>query len=422
MISTLVQAGAMIIFLALALQFGMLLKGCFFLRRQGRRGAVHTGNLLLRNPQVPEISVVMVAAAPTAEVRALVQRLLGLYYRKHEVVLVLQMPEREFQAFCQEFGLVAGVGRWRMREVANLSILRAEPGGASAAYNAGVEAAAGPVVAFFDPAAEFVPETLLRLIPPMLQDPATVTGSCAVSPGLAAGNLAERFGALASLRLWLGRCAAFAGWNMLIPVPGCCLLLRRDAILQVGGFPAPRRGKADGWPVLDLVLHLHGKARKGGAPFRLAMVPDPVSQLPAPASLEDLRRAMGRDQAEIRNALSHHSSIARGIRAIGWGMPGLVWQRLLLPLLEIALLAVTALGILVGAVPLAAGVLVLLCTVATAILVSMSAVVLRELAELTGSNPVQLSRLFFAAIPENLGYRQWRSLILVGTFFKSKTR
>src|SRR5262249_48330116 len=105
MISAIVQAAPLIILPALALPFRLLLKGCFVLRRQGRRSAVHTGNMLLRNPQVPEISVVVVAPASTPEVRALVQRLLNLYYRKHEVVLVLEMLERDFQAFCTEFGL-----------------------------------------------------------------------------------------------------------------------------------------------------------------------------------------------------------------------------------------------------------------------------------------------------------------------------
>jgi hypothetical protein len=35
---------------------------------------------------------------------------------------------------------------------------------------------------------------------------------------------------------------------------------------------------------------------------------------------------------------------------------------------------------------------------------------LRELAELQGSDPARLARLFFAAIVENLGFRQVRNL------------
>ena len=63
--------------------------------------------------------------------------------------------------------------------------------------------------------------------------------------------------------------------------------------------------------------------------------------------------------------------------------------------------------------------LVLLSTAGMGILVSMTAVVLRELATLRGSDPATLSARFFAAIPENLGYRQVRNLCLIFGFFQA---
>jgi hypothetical protein len=47
----------------------------------------------------------------------------------------------------------------------------------------------------------------------------------------------------------------------------------------------------------------------------------------------------------------------------------------------------------------------------------MTSVMLRELADFSGSDPARLTRLFWAAIPENLGYRQLRNLWLVGAAF-----
>jgi hypothetical protein len=52
------------------------------------------------------------------------------------------------------------------------------------------------------------------------------------------------------------------------------------------------------------------------------------------------------------------------------------------------------------------------------IVVSMGAVVLRELAEHDGSDPGRLAGSFFAAIPENLGYRQLRNVWLIEGYFR----
>jgi hypothetical protein len=43
----------------------------------------------------------------------------------------------------------------------------------------------------------------------------------------------------------------------------------------------------------------------------------------------------------------------------------------------------------------------------------MAAVVFRELTVYEGSDPGRLARLFFASVPENLGYRQLRNLWLL---------
>ena len=61
-------------------------------------------------------------------------------------------------------------------------VLRKEPAGEADAWNAGVNAAASPVMAFFDPETEFAPESLLRLIRPMLYEPDLVFAVCGWTP------------------------------------------------------------------------------------------------------------------------------------------------------------------------------------------------------------------------------------------------
>jgi hypothetical protein len=65
--------------------------------------------------------------------------------------------------------------------------------------------------------------------------------------------------------------------------------------------------------------------------------------------------------------------------------------------------------------------LVLLATVGMGIVLSMAAVVLRELAEPNSPDERRMAAMFFAAIPENLGYRQLRNLWLIAGFRPSAT-
>ena len=420
MISAAVQLAAMALFVSGVASFGLLLKGCFVLRRQARRNAADTVTLLLKSPQAPSMSVVAVASDFSPETCSLVRRLIDLHYSNHEVVLALDGPSpQDFERWVAEFHLaVTAWGTWKPPHPVRLSVVRMESAGTGAAYSAGVAAASGSLIAFFDAAGEFGPEALLRLLPPMLQDPERTTAVCAVAPVLASGSLIQRFSAIESMRVWLVRYAAFAGWNMLVPVPGSCMLIRRDAILRAGGFPPSKGRHPDSAAHLELILALHAKARAGGPPFRMALVPDPISHIPAPQSAGQLRHILDRDQCALKAAILHRKSLG----AIGWGLPALLWDRFARPLLETALYVATAAGLAMGLVSLQVLWLVLLCTVATGMLVSMAAVVLRELAEFRGGEPGLLVSLFFAAIPENLGYRQLRNLWLIQSFLKNKTR
>ena len=92
------------------------------------------------------------------------------------------------------------------------------------------------------------------------------------------------------------------------------------------------------------------------------------------------------------------------------------------PLVETLAYALTAIGLGLGWMPFDLVALVALSTAGMGILQSMTAVLLRELAAPEGSAPGQLARLFFAAIPENLGYRQLRNFWLIAGLFDQGPR
>jgi hypothetical protein len=293
-------------------------------------------------------------------------------------------------------------GCYLSRDPIRLLVVDKQPGGAADALNAGVNAAQYPVIGLVDSEADFIPELLLRLIRPMLGDWENTVAVCGVAPPPPAPGLAGCIGAIESLRLWLARCAAFNAWNRLLPVPGACMLVKCEAVRSVGGF---RAGP------LELFLDLHAAAHATASPERVAFLASPVSCRLAGGTWGDLRRQVLRDQRQL----------ARGLRRSGAGggreFFGLFCIRALRPVLETAAYILAAAGWITGLVTPALAGLVLVISIGTGTVISMAAVVLREVAEPSGIAPARLVALFLAAIPENLGYRQIRSLWMIGGFF-----
>ena len=394
--------------------FAALLKGCFTLRRMARKSWRNHSPALLKSPLVPAVAVVTAAEGSSPESRRVARRLLDMEFGKHELVIALDGPsEADLEVWIREFRLyrsrrapandlvtAAVRGVYESRDPIRMAVVDKERGGEDDALNAAINVAVAPLITWFDPRAEFNSDALLRLVAPMIEEGQPTIAACGFAPPPPAGGMAGLIGGLESLRLWLGRCAAFAGWNCLVPVPGAATILDRQAVVLAGGFRAG---------ILELVVRLHRMARAAGEPYRVALVPEAIGQPHAPRSLAELRQATLRDQRDIARAAR------RGLpRPLG----GLVAERFVRPLLETVALVLTAVGAALGWVdPPLAG-LIILAAVAMGIVVSMAAVVLRELAGHDGSDPSRLAGSFFAAIPENLGYRQLRNLWLIEGFFR----
>jgi cellulose synthase/poly-beta-1,6-N-acetylglucosamine synthase-like glycosyltransferase len=409
---------ALVIALAcfVAAGFDALLKGYFELRRSLRATSRDFDSVLLKSPIVPSISVVFAAPDASASSLAAVRRLLDLHYGRHEVVVVLEGPSQwerdrwtvEFHLYKKERVLAKDLpmsairGCYESSDPIRLLVVDKDPGGMADALNAGVNASQYPVIGLADREAEFIPELLLRLIRPMLGDWDRTVAVCGVAPAKTAPGLAGAFGAIESLRLWLVRCAAFSAWNRLLPVPGSCTLVKREAVCAVGGF----RGGAT-----ELFMDLHTANRARQPQWRFAFVASPVSCRPAAATWSDLRRQVRRDQ--------HQLSAALGRFGPGMGNPffGLFFSRGLRPLLETIAYILAIAGWIMGFVPRDLAALVLVTGAGAGIVISMAAVVLRELADSSAMAPASLAALFLTAIPENLGYRQIRNLWLVTGYF-----
>jgi cellulose synthase/poly-beta-1,6-N-acetylglucosamine synthase-like glycosyltransferase len=405
--------------------FAGLVKGSFVLRRMARDRRPNYVAALLKSPMTPPVSTIAVPPDASAESVQFARRLLELHFGRNEVVIVLDGPsESELAVWSGEFRLCPSArvigkklptqpvrGVYESRDPIRVVVVDKERGGPVDAWNAAVNACTSPVIGLLDPSTDFQPDILLRLIQPMLEsvdETVAVCGGVSAPPG---AGLAAQFGALESLRAWMTRGAAFAGMNRVLPFPGSAVLVRRNAVVRAGGFTAGP---------LELLLRLHGLGLAAGKPYRIAFLPEPVSHSRTPGTLAELRFQVRRDQREIAGAFFHRVAIAG---PFGWQMlKGLFCVRVVRPWLEMAAYTLAVAGLVLGWVDIFTVLLVLLATVGMGILLSMAAVVLRELAEPNNPDERRMAAMFFAAIPENLGYRQLRNLWLIAGFRGSARR
>jgi glycosyl transferase family 21 len=384
-----------------------LAAGYFELRRKFTSSSNDFADVLLKSPLVPGISVIDVQVEPVPEALARVRRLLDLHFGRNEVVLVLDGPSPADLAVWTEQFRLAPVERSRpaalpggavrclyiSRDPLKLLVVEKERGGRHEALNAGVNYAQFPVIGLVDGEAEFVPELLLHLVRPMLEEPEGVNAVCAVAPPPVPAGLAGYIGALEWARVWLARCAACSTRRRMIPVPGSSCLLRRDAVVAAGGF-----------------TRMADELFARGA-VRTAFVARRVSWPAAPREWGELRRRAERDQHRL----------APLVRGYAWrggiAARGLFVARILRPLFETAALVLAAAGLALGWIAWPVAGLVLVGSAGFGIVISMAALVAREFADPSIGEPVRLAAVFLAAIPENLGYRQLRNLWLIRASF-----
>jgi cellulose synthase/poly-beta-1,6-N-acetylglucosamine synthase-like glycosyltransferase len=393
-----------------------LFQGYEVLRRLLRE-AREDDSLLLKSPLAPGISVISAPAGASPESRAAVRRLLDLQYGNREVVVVLDGVEPlERDRWLAEFRLGAAPrkasgelpsaavrGIYESSDPIDIVLVDKEPGGKADALNAAVNVARFPVICWVEPDSRFGSNLLLRLIRPMLEQPEETVAVCGVAPALSSGGLAGRLSATTFVRNWLVRCAAFAGWNRLLPVPGAAVLVRRDAIVAARGFRAG---------IAEMCLRLHAAARTAKADYRVALVPDPVITPAEVSSWRALWREIARDQAGFAR-LSTRWTRGTGMKT----RAGVLWYLLIQPLVETAGCALALGGWTGGWIDSATALFFLISSAGAGIVVSSLAVVLPALAAERETEPKELKRLFVTAVIENLGYRQIRNLLLVWGFF-----
>jgi cellulose synthase/poly-beta-1,6-N-acetylglucosamine synthase-like glycosyltransferase len=395
-------------------------------RRRRARALVHH----LSDP--PGISLVVAAYNEELTIVESLRALLALDYPKREIVVVndgsrdgtLALLQKTFRLVPAPLGYVEHIrtaavrGVYRSLDEPDLVVIDKENGGAKAdASNAGINAASMPGVMVLDADTILEPDALSRAVLPFLEDPSAIAVGAAVGivngsrveagrviESRMPGNWLARFQVVEYLRAFLMFRLATAPVNAVPLLSGAFSLVRRDALLEAGGYDHTSIGED-----LDLTVRLHRLYRERRRPYWIAYEPDPLCWTQAPEDRRSLRSQRTRWRRGLLQVLAADALMIGNPRygTVGLlALPYLAFFDGLGPLLEIGGLVVSTTAALTGILNWHSYRVFLAASVLLGAASSFFAVLLNDLAFRRYRRPRDLTLLFLAAFGENLGYRQ----------------
>jgi len=417
-----------------ALTFGIIRRDMQFRR-------VEVDEFLLTGLE-PPISVVIPAYNEEATIVTSVRSMLQLRYSEHEVIVVNDgsrdgtlrelVQAFDLETFPQAYHLRLPTQRvrsvYRSASYPNLRVLDKDNGGKADAINCGINAARYPLFCCVDADSILDRDSLLHVVQPFIEDARTVAcggtvrlaNGCEVKSGnlLKAGLPASwlaRFQIVEYLRGFLfGR----MGWsrpNGLLIISGAFGLMRKDTVIEVGGYRRQTIGED-----MELIVRMHRLLSKKGRPYRITYVPEPVCWTQAPEDGQTLKNQRTRWQRGLSESLWLNRGLlfARPRAVAGWiAFPYFVLFEWAAPLLEFLGYLILAWLLVSGVVRADIAVLLLAIALGFGVLLSTVALLLEELSFHVYPRRRDLLILFAFSVLENFGYRQinvvWR---LIGTW------
>jgi cellulose synthase/poly-beta-1,6-N-acetylglucosamine synthase-like glycosyltransferase len=327
-----------------------------------------------------------------------------------------------------------------------LVLIDKENGGKADALNAAINVAQGDYVASMDADSLLVPDALLLAARRLLGEREMVAVGAQV--GISNGSLVEG-GRVVRMRLpntWIGRFqiveymrsfaqgrVAFAALGSLLVLSGVFALIRRDLVLEIGGFLTKRMRSKIGIEYcgagthtvcedMEIIVRLHRYLRDKKLPGTIGILPFPAAWTEAPESYRDIGKQRSRWYRGLWEVLGYHRAMLLNPRFGRVGLFSLPYQLLfeaLAPLVECAgyvVLAATALAhvlsiqALLSFLLLAMAMNLALCTLSILLCVRSergSEVESRGLSLFHYERLGDVVSLLFAGFLSNVGYRQY---------------
>lgn len=402
-----------------------------------RRSSFTGERSMAASPLTPGISVLMSAHNEETVIAASVRSVIDLRYPDHEVIVVNDgSTDATLQTLIDTFGLVPDNRehpvripvRGHIRQVwvspgdFDLTVIDKENSGRSDSLNAALRFAERDLVVMVDADSLIDPDALLKVSKPFADDPekTVATGGmvravngCRVNRGRVVDvgmprQLIAKIQVVEYLRAFmLGR----TGWsqlNALILISGAFGMFRRDILLEVGGLDADSIGED-----FELVMRIHQLMRRSKRPYRVTFVAEPVSWTEVPSTMRVLARQRRRWHRGLWEVLWKYRGMTFNPR---YGVVGMValpfyWLfELLVPLFELTSVILVPLGFAFGLLDHRYSLLLLLVCYAYGFFVSLAALVVEEASFHRYDRWRDLGSCIWAALAENLGYRQLTAL------------
>jgi cellulose synthase/poly-beta-1,6-N-acetylglucosamine synthase-like glycosyltransferase len=393
---------------------------------------------LLRSPLTPPVSVLAPAFNEEANVVENARSLLMLDYPLFEVVLVNDgSSDRTLEVLIAAFGMKPSARSFEytvkcktIRTVyespthPNLVVIDKANGGKADALNAGLNLSLYPLFCAIDTDSILESDALLRLVRPFIEAPGVtiaaggvvrVANGCDVRAGrVREVRLARRFLPVVQtveyLRAFLFGRMGWSGSNSLLIISGAFGLFEKRAVVGVGGYATDTVGED-----MELVVRMHRHLHDRNQPYRVGFVPDAICWTEVPESLRVLRWQRTRWQRGLIDTLWRHRGMIGRPKygTVGLvSLPGFVLFEMLSPVVEFSGYLVLPLLYWSGLFNVSYAATLLTLSLLYAVLVSILAVLLDDIAFRKFPRLGDVAVLVAATVLENFGYRQltvwWR--------------
>lgn len=418
-----------------AIYFFLMVLGFFALQSHRARRTPAEREALLNSPLLPEVSIIVPAFNESLSISQSVRSMLNLNYPHHEVIVVNDGSKDDTLAvLIEEFHLCKATCRtgtaltrpvraiYRSRDPIRLTVVDKENGGKADALNAGLNVARTPLVAAVDSDSLLEDNALFHVVEPFLENPGKVVATggiirvvngCSVEHGKVTRistprRLLPLFQTIEYLRAFLGGRVAFSFLNSLLLVSGAFSVFDREALMEAGGFAVDTVGED-----MEIIVRLHRHGHQKKKDYRIVFVPEPVCWTEVPERWATLHRQRNRWQRGTVESLVKHDQMLFNPKFGGPGLfavPYFVVFEMLGPVVEMAGYVLTLAGVFLHMLSLQIVALFFAVSVLFGVLLSMSAVVLEEFTMRRYPSVSDLGRLLAAAVLENFGYVQIRTL------------
>ena len=420
-------------FVAIVAAYGAVTLLSWYEARRYARRMVHARlRRSLRSRLAPPIAVCVPCYNEQAVILGSVRSLLSLSYPDHEVVLCNDgSTDDTLQTLIDGFALyrvdqmaeerlptarVRSV--WRSRLHSNLTVVDKENGGRSDALNAAINFSRAPLICCVDADSLLEPTALLSAVRPFIERPERtvaaggiirVSNGCETARGHVVSVKLPRttLPMLQTVEYLRAFTAARTGWsaiNGLLIISGAFGVFRKDLVVDVGGFATDSIGED-----FELCVRLHHRMRQLKRPYHVAFVPDPVCWTEAPERLGELGGQRDRWHRGLTDTLLRHRRMILNPRygVVGLvAMPFFVAFELLGAFIELAGFFTITLSLVLGIVNAETAVLFYALAILAGVFLSLSALLLEDVAFRTFTRWRDFVRLVLYSVAENFGYRQ----------------